>query len=284
MIDRPVKRLFAFGCSFTKYYWSCWPEIVGEDLGIPFYNYGRSGAGNQYIANMITQANRQFKFTVDDLIMVCWSNVCREDKWHNQKWTTPGNIYTQNIYNEEYVNTWADPLGYLVRDCATIDMCKGYLENIGCKNHFFSMCDLQNHFDLNEKHGVPETEKAIYKQICSMYKEILEMPSFFNTLWQNDIHKNKFENQKTMFGSYFDDGHATPIEHLQFLQMVFPNYQFKDSTCQKVQLSNNRLIDFIHENIHRLKRRFAIYEMPDDVLKKLIEESLIKQSEPSIMI
>ena len=74
-------------------------QYLQMDLDIPFYNYGQSGAGNQYIANMIAQANAVHKFAPDDLIMVCWTNVCREDKWHNGQWATPGNIYTQNIYS-----------------------------------------------------------------------------------------------------------------------------------------------------------------------------------------
>ena len=284
MIDHPVKRLFAFGCSFTKYFWSCWPEIVGEDLDIPFYNYGQSGAGNQYIANMIAQANAVHKFTPDDLIMVCWTNVCREDKWHNGQWSTPGNIYTQNIYSNDYVENWADPLGYLIRDTATIALTKGYLQNINCQYHFFSMCELQDHFDLNEKRSVPDNVRHHYIQICDMYKEILSMPSFFNVLWHNDIHLHKFKPQKSLFDLYFDDGHATPLDHLDFLKLMFPTHQFKNSTIEKVQLSNTNLNNFIHSQIKKMKRRFAIYELPDDVLKVLLKESLIKQAEPYTIV
>jgi hypothetical protein len=284
MITRPVKRLFAFGCSFTKYFWSCWPEIVGEDLDIPFYNYGQSGAGNQFIANMVAQADAIHRFNADDLIMICWTNVCREDKWHNGQWATPGNIYTQNIYNSDYVEKWADPLGYLIRDAATMTLTKGYLQNINCQHHFFSMCELQDHFDLNEKHGVPENVRNHYIQICEMYKEILDMPSFFNVLWHNDIHLHKFKPQKLLFDSYFDDGHATPLDHLDFLKLMFPNHQFKNSTIEKVQLSNTNLNNFIHNQIKTLKRRFAIYELPDDVLKVLLKESLIKQAEPHTIV
>jgi hypothetical protein len=284
MIDRPVRRLFAFGCSFTKYYWACWPEIVAEDLGIAFYNYGKSGAGNQFIANMIAQADAQHKFTVDDLIMVCWTNVCREDKWHNGQWSTPGNIYTQNIYSDDYVKKWADPLGYLVRDCATIALTKGYLQNINCQYHFFSMCELQDHFDLNEKHGVPENVRDHYLQICNMYKDILHMPSFFKVLWNNDVHAYKFKPQKLSYDSYFDDGHATPLDHLDFLKLIFPEYQFKNTTIQKVQISNANLNNFIHDQIKKFKRRFAIYELPDNELKLLLRECLIKDAEQHIII
>jgi hypothetical protein len=279
MIDRPVKRLFTFGCSFTKYHWACWPEIVAEELDIPFYNYGKSGAGNQYIANMITQADIEHNFTADDLIMVCWTNVCREDKWRNGQWSTPGNIYTQNIYSNDYVKQWADPLGYLIRDCATITLTQGYLENINCQYHFFSMCDLHYTFDLNEKNYVDENFQDIYQKLCDRYKKVLSMPSFYNLLWHNDIHHHKFRSQKEIYGDYFDDGHPNPLDHLNFLRCLFPRYEFKESTITKVMLSNDQLTKLILSQIQQLQKRFSIYELKDDVLHTLLKETLIKQSQ-----
>jgi hypothetical protein len=284
MINRSVKRLFAFGCSFTKYHWACWPEIIAEDLEIPFYNYGKSGAGNQFIANMIAQADVQHKFTADDLIIVCWTNVCREDKWHNGQWSTPGNIYTQNIYSDDYVKKWADPLGYLVRDCATIALAQGHLENKNCQYHFFSMCELSHTFDLNEKNHVDKNLQDVYQKICDMYKEILAIPSFYDLLWHNDIHQHKFKSQKQIYGDYFDDGHPSPLDHLNFLRCLFPQHCFKESTIKKVKISNDRLTYFILNQITQLKRRFTIYELKGYMLDKLITETLIKESQPCAIV
>jgi hypothetical protein len=284
MINRPVKRLFAFGCSFTKYHWACWPEIVAEELDVPFYNYGKSGAGNQFIANMITQADIKHKFTEDDLIMVCWTNVSREDKWINGEWITPGNIYTQNVYSDDYVKKWADPLGYLVRDCATISLVNGYLKNTNCQFHFFSMCDLHYTFDLNENNKINDNMKDTYKQLCDAYNEILSMPSFYNLLWHNDIHENKFKLMKQEYGDYFNDGHPNPLDHLNFLFCLFPQYKFKESTIRKAKLSNDRLTYFILNQIKQLRKRFTIYQFKGDVLHMLTTETLIKQSQSNIII
>ena len=284
MIDHPVKRLFAFGCSFTEYHWACWPEIVAEDLDVPFYNYGKSGAGNQYIANMIAQADSRHKFTADDLIMVCWTNVSREDKWVNGVWITPGNIYTQNVYSDDYVKKWADPLGYLVRDCATITLAKGYLQNTNCQYHFFSMCELHHTFDLNEKNKVNDNMKDRYQQLCDTYYEILSMPSFYNLLWHNDIHENKFKLMKQVYDNYFDDGHPSPLDHLYFLRCLFPQHCFKESTIKKAKISNDRLTYFILDQIKQLRKRFTVYQLTGDLQHKLTTETLIKQSQSNIII
>jgi hypothetical protein len=65
---------------------------------------------------------------------------------------------------------------------------------------------------------------------------------------------------------------------------MFPTHQFKNSTIEKVQLSNTNLNNFIQSQIKKMKRRFAIYELPDDVLKVLLKESLIKQAEPHTIV
>jgi hypothetical protein len=88
LINRPVRRVFTFGCSFTGYAWMCWPEAIAYDLNIPLYNYGRSGAGNQYIFNMLMQANNYYKFDENDLVIVSWTNVYRDDKFIKNNWVT----------------------------------------------------------------------------------------------------------------------------------------------------------------------------------------------------
>ena len=56
-------RLFTFGCSFTSYHWPTWANILAYDYDIPLYNYGLNGAGNQFIFNMLMQADSFNNFT-----------------------------------------------------------------------------------------------------------------------------------------------------------------------------------------------------------------------------
>jgi hypothetical protein len=60
------KRLFTFGCSFTRYLWPTWADILAED--IPYYeNWGCGGAGNLYISNAIMEAHNRHTLTKDYL-------------------------------------------------------------------------------------------------------------------------------------------------------------------------------------------------------------------------
>ena len=183
LITRPVKRLFTFGCSFTGFRYPTWAEILAYDLGnVEFYNYGRRGAGNQYIFNMIMQADQVFKFDNDDLVIVEWTNFAREDRYCNNRWYTPGNIYTQSTYDAEFVKKWADYRGYMLRDMASIKAVSDILRNKKLQYHFLSMSSvrLDNQWcddELNEP------------DISGLYSEYLTeiLPSFYDVLWDGSM-------------------------------------------------------------------------------------------------
>ena len=100
MIDfKKYKRFFAFGCSMTSYGWPTWADIIAQEIP-EYYNYAQSGGGNLFISCQVTEASLRHKFTDTDLVMVMWSSVAREDRHVNGNWLTPGNIYTQNYYDD----------------------------------------------------------------------------------------------------------------------------------------------------------------------------------------
>ena len=49
---KKYKRFFAFGCSFTNYYWPTWADIIGQDSNF-YENWAQPGAGNHFIFNSI---------------------------------------------------------------------------------------------------------------------------------------------------------------------------------------------------------------------------------------
>ena len=138
-------RVFAFGCSLTQYFYPTWADVLihhyveeGATVG---ENWGRSGAGNQYISTRLWEANTEHKFNKDDIILLQWSSFFREDRYHmGQGWWTPGNFNANNtdeafiVNNYRYENSWdyADPIWATMRDCALISSTHKALENIGC--------------------------------------------------------------------------------------------------------------------------------------------------------
>jgi hypothetical protein len=299
LIIRKPKRIFTFGCSFTNYAWSMWPEIISYDLEIPLYNYGRTGAGNQFIANTICQANAKYKFNSNDLVMVCWTNVCREDRWANGGWILPGNIFTQNEYDSKWVEKFIDPLGLLMRDLASINLINNLLKTTNCQYHFLSMMNIVNggnqwnskksKFNSFEKLN-PETGKNIdvLDELLEYYKNDIDQiqKSFYEVLWDDDIEK-KLDIEWRRFNGNFHDGHPWPTESLEYLKSVFVNHKFKQSTVDKVFDVENKIINEINNYFlnNKVKHRpLPIWGFEEKIFDKIISDyAIVKYPLPFIL-
>lgn len=239
------KRLFTFGCSFTSHSWATWANILGYELDCEFYNFGRSGAGNQYISMTVSQADNFYKFNENDLVIVCWSGLNREDRYLNNKgWLTPGNIFNQHIIDSEFVEKWADCVFYSLRDLTLINLTYKLLKN-KTQFHMLQMYEINNikhYFVFEEEHNIGEKINAIKELSKNTLKEIY--PSFFHVLWNNDM-KIKFNQVRKTMPRQFNDLHPSIIEHYEFLTKTF-EYDFSEKTVHKVNEISKEVFDFIH--------------------------------------
>ena len=190
---KTYKRVYAFGCSMTKYAWPTWADIYGGGLyGENFYNYGRCGAGNQYIATKISETN----INSDDLVLVMWSNHTRLDTY-KESWVTPGNVVTQDTYDINFIRSLFSEEGFRIRDISLIKLTDGYLKNLKCDYKFF----LMNPFDK------------------------FEYPSMLDSLggvWPEVPCPQKLE--------YINDYHPDPMMHFNFLR--YANLETTDDMYQ----------------------------------------------------
>jgi hypothetical protein len=198
-------RLFAFGCSFTNYRWRTWADILGTEYR-EFYNWGQSGAGNHFIFNSIVEANQQHNFTAGDTVVVCWTNVMREDRY-TDRWQTLGNITTCPIYNEDYVRNAVTERGSLIRDLAMIKAAMVLLKiKRNLKWKFISVCPLSNPNQFDNTSSKDQ-------DVLSLYQDVLNtmLPSYQETLFKNGWRSS-------------GDPHPTPKEHLAYLDQVLPGW------------------------------------------------------------
>lgn len=202
------KRFFAFGCSFTSYLWPTWADIVSTEMpDAEFFNLGKSGSGNMLISLRIAEANNRFKFTDTDLIMVMFTTYTREDRWVENQWITPGNIYDNDIYPKDWVKKFADERGYLIRDAALIDMSMKYLDNLPCDKY----CMLSVPFIEGSDHC--ELNGKMHKDILDTYSATFNRlpPSMFDL----EIREH---NQLDYAG--FKDGHPSTIRYYNYLKKL----------------------------------------------------------------
>ena len=267
-----MTRFFAFGCSFTRGLYPTWADIVARQYD-HYENWAQPGAGNSFIFYSLIECHKRKKFTADDMVMIMWSSIGREDRYVKQEWITPGSIYNQTEYSEDFVNKFADPLGYLIRDSAHIAAAKSLLDSIGCAYKFFSIVPFdvpddnifqifsadKRVFDLyREEFAV--IRPSVYQTVfgCDWYsrpgpKRHARLQQEYETkqgqdwpTWQQFTEQDFADtapeivaeiNEKNNFANRYlvrYDTHPTPVEYLEYLQQVAPEIPISNATTNWV--------------------------------------------------
>jgi len=212
-----TRRLFTFGCSFTHFKWPTWADILGKEFSY-FENWGRAGVGNVYIANAVVESSIKNKFTKDDVVIIMWSYMTREDRYYTkeEKWKTIGNIYLQDLYDKNFVEKHVTVRGCYIRDMAQIYLISQYLEKINCNYEFLSVSGLNSTDDVDDI-------LEFYKDTVTKFK-----PSVYDTIFNNGwlpkfLSKDDLEIKEK-------DIHPLPGEHLEYVDKVLTNYNISEST------------------------------------------------------
>jgi hypothetical protein len=272
-----INRFFAFGCSFTNYKWGTWANILGADLDCEFYNLGKSGAGNTYISNMISQADSYFNFNSKDLIIVCWTNISREDRWIDNSWVTPGNIYSQPVYDHSFVENYANEIHFSLRDFSYMHFVKNLLEHKGANFYFLQMCDIKK--TLNQWETKSKIDKKI-KRITNLYEDTLSYmtPSFYDVLWNGDM-KNKWKRDWKEIHPNYSDGHPTLFEHLRYLEKtIAPWISIKTKTA--VRHLYNDWKEYVQHEYTKTSKPHGLHDFPNDWVDQMIKNYKFNPGEP----
>lgn len=248
-----MRRLFTFGCSFTSYIWPTWADILGREFDF-FENWGRPGAGNQFIANSVAEADARNKFTENDTVIVQWSSMMREDRYIEGGWVTPGNVGGEGrrIYGDEFLKKFMSDRGCFIRDLASMHLVDTMLQHKKCNYEFLSMVDINFYGDMYSNYfkeklkffsqGTKITEPLdLYSNVVNKIK-----PSFqkviFNYDWQS---RKELMAPSTVTGVlHRADSHPIPLEHLEYLQKVLPGYKISNETIEWTKQVNHEVCNF----------------------------------------
>ena len=203
------RRFFAFGCSYTYWCWPTWADLIGNDYE-EYYNYGQHGAGNHYIFNTFMQADIKHKFSKDDLIIVQFSGITREDRYSEDGWQVKGTILN---HPKEFIKNYFDFRGFLIRDMAFIKAIVDALRNLRCEYYLLSM----NPFTSKSEFSVIVDDSV--NDVIEVYREYIDLikPSYMETLsYKRPI---KLKN-----GIKLLDSHPLPTDHYAYLEKVLPKY------------------------------------------------------------
>jgi len=212
------KRCFTFGCSITRYRWPTWSDIIKQEIPST-YNFAQSGAGNLFIANSITEANLRYEFNKDDLVIVMWSSISREDRYLDNTWITPGNITSQNFYSAEWVDKWYDARFYLLRDLALIESTRQAMKAINTNFHMWTMTKLPIVPADQYKQSKPDTDiQELYKHTIADLKPSI-VDTIYHGQWPVTPIKGHGKHSQTA------DYHPTPKGHVKYIEKMLPTHR-----------------------------------------------------------
>jgi hypothetical protein len=243
------KRIFCFGCSFTHGHGS-WAELLKrhfgdyprEDSYIPsdqmhlqrVHNFGKAGAGNYYIFNTIVEKSLEYNFTKDDLVLIEWSGVLREDRFKDGKWHCRGNVTNNDLYSPAVVRDWfLDVEGMMKRDYSYIHAIQKMLTADNIDYEMFSMSGVSRNDPANCE--IKGREAKAIDSLVTLYKTTLDSlhSSMFKIIWGDE---NTWPGYRTVMGQKeSNDVHPFPIEHLYYLETVF---NFKPSDELRTYVDN----------------------------------------------
>ena len=229
-----IKRFFSFGCSFTYDKWPTWSHLIYKEIKTDtwHHNFGESGAGNLMISNNIMEVDNRVGFNENDLIGVMWSTFCREDRWiRSRGWLHPGNIFSQDVYDNNFVIKFADTVGYLIRDVSLISFSLEYMKSSPAK--FMVLMSVPLNYQQDEGDEKVEEILRIYQQRTHILP-----PSLFdlemNKKWDCG-HSYYSDHHK----SIFDDYHPNSLRQWNYLKKL--GYKMTKKSKRYAEESTDKL-------------------------------------------
>lgn len=246
-----MKRLFAFGCSFTGYGWPTWADIVGQSFDY-YENWGTAGIGNYLISSRVLECHSVCNITKDDTVMVMFTSIPRID-YYNGNWSLNGNIYNSHATKDQINwrdNYWSFVQGFY-NTWIAIKQTKIFLESIGCTYKFMKAFDIS-----------PVLEVALDNELrmtdCIFTGHNNERELKFFELYNREIN-SLFNDEPNMLGwiktrstpvytfkkagdrTNFEDYHPTIIHHEEWCRTFLSEYY--TNRLDPVVIENNIPLD-----------------------------------------
>lgn len=256
------KKVYAFGCSMTSYHYPTWADIIGHKIQ-SFENWGKAGAGNQYIFNSIVECDARNNLGPNDTVLILWSGLARLDSYLINHWKHVLNNYDNHcpdgyeILSYAYMHavdqllqmrqvnyrmmTWMD----YDQNSATGKIYKSTLDRLTRvrfrpNNQKYLLLDQLNFVKefgpLYQRLAGPDwpSLKQLYTNTYTVSPAIRqELDEFYK---QVQVHK-KYQNQKANI-----DTHPLPLDHLDMIVKYLPEFSIDDQTVQWIKHIQGQLL------------------------------------------
>ena len=235
------KRFFSFGCSFSSFWWPTWNDYIGLNFD-EYYSYGCGGADNKNILYRLLQADKKYKFTSDDTVMVMFTSFNRMsyvDKHHRIR--NIGDIIDDNIKAHPMGKNYNFPTA-VYDSCIAIQSVESILKSKNVKYEFLQSMKHDFYNDDFEAEGE-------VKEDLDYCLDLFKYPIMENWVYENyDFLKERvvWKDINT------HDGHPTMKHHFDFVKEFFPQY----ITDKVIEYYDNQQESFTDESLQKQEKIF----------------------------
>lgn len=232
-----MRRFFAFGCSFTYYSYPTWADIIGNHYD-EYYNLGMLGCGNEFIENMVHEADFFKQLGPEDTVVVMLTGYSRNDSFVDLQWRGRGNVFAQaneQLYTQKWFQEhWSIEQGILTTWRAERNI-RHLLASKGCTFRILAAMPLLlgntlNDHDSQDQHGV-------------LIQKLLKISQDYDSLTEprgGQYLVNYLKNRKDLYEiqGLGLDLHPTVKMHLEFVQQEFPELYQPEMQEQAIRWHN----------------------------------------------
>ena len=241
------KRFFSFGCSFTSWKWPTWNDYIGLNFD-EYYSLGCGGADNKNILYRLLQADRKYKFTSNDCVMVMFTSFNR------MSYVSEKDFWIHNIGDLVDHNVKAHPMGKnynfataVYDSCIAIQSIESILKS---KNIKYKFLQSMKHDFYNDDFKMSGDVKEDLDYCLDLFK----YPVMENWVYEN----YDFDKEKIIWQDEGNaDGHPTMKHHFDFVKEFFPQYitdkviKYHDIQQENFSDENTEQQEKIYRNIRK---------------------------------
>ena len=202
-------RTFTFGCSFVEYMWPTWADMLlykneGKNLGL-------CGTGIESMLYRFVDADRQYKFTSHDTIVMIFTSPIRWDLIINSQWQMFGQAISSNL--AEYEDKLFCVDGLMYKSYYSMKMIDDLVRAKGLRAIYGSMNDpyknVGNYFETLE---ISQETKDLIKYVSDNVR--IDLMDFYTFMFGEGskrwVHTKSYTNGQ-------NDYHPRPRDHYRWL-------------------------------------------------------------------
>jgi hypothetical protein len=257
-----MSRIFTFGCSFTEYRWPTWADIIlyGNDG----YNCGVTGGGFDSILYRLMEADRKFKLTSDDKVIIVFTTPLRWDIIVDCVWSTHGQVI--NSPYAKYENKLYSLEGLIFKSFYNIKLIDDFLKNkkinyvFGSVNDLYT--DLGNYFEKIDI--IEETNELINYVKNNVEIKLLDFSKYTKSYETGWLPTKKYIDDNTEY-------HPRPITHYNWVNDILLKEMDIDIKITKEQILE---IELHIDSIEYVNQSLQIKNIFPDFFKNRLSNSI----------